>query len=149
MNEMEHGRTSYAGRIATSLLEFSRRAAERRLIVVSGSVSTPIELPHSDWLRVSHAGRTVDLIGNGRDAAYAEGDLQPELEDLLSRRGTLVEAERTAFRLDGRISARAPNSDVFVLQCDHVRDNGTRSGAVGRLVLMVDRSHGLVLSPPR
>lgn len=146
---MEHGRTSYAGRIATSLLEFSRRAAQRRLIVVSGSVSTPIDLPHSDWLRVSHGNRTVDLVGNGRDAAYAEGDLQPELEELLSLRGTVIEAERLVFRLDGRISARAPNSDVFVFQCDHVRDNGARSGAVGRLVIMIDRSHGLVLDPPR
>lgn len=120
-------------------------AAESRVIAIRGDVSTPVAPAHADHLYVKSPAGVVDLIGKGRDAAYAEGDLHEQLTAMLSTMDACIHADGLVFPLHGVISARRPTNDVFIIQCEHVRDNGERSGAVFRLVLIVDRSHGLVL----
>lgn len=144
---MEHGKTSDPRRIALSLLEFSRRAAQRSLMVLRTSVSNTVPIPHAEFLRVRNpAGdQVVDLIGNGRDAAYVEEDLQPLLQELLATRNTMIEAGPMILMVHGNLSARAPNASTFLLECEHIRENGSRSGSIDRMLLIVDESRGLML----
>jgi hypothetical protein len=143
--DMQHGRTSSPERIATSILEFARMAAESRIMTVRGDVSTPVPLASADHLSVVSPLGTIDLIGLGRDAAYAECDLHEPLTAMLSTMDAAIHADGMVFPLHGTLSVRRPTNDVLIVQCDHVRSDGRRSGAVFRLMLIVDRSHGLVL----
>jgi hypothetical protein len=141
---MVHGITRDPRRIAITLIDFARIAAESRVIAFSGSVSTAVPLKKADSLTIRMHDRRIVLIGGGEDIAYDETDHQGEIEAMIGSGRSMIDADGLLFPIDGPAAASRPNAETLVLEAEHRRADGTPSGSIGRLVLIVDRSAGII-----
>ena len=126
--------------VAAAITGFARMAAESRILAIRGLDSTSI--PTSDTLSIETASDTVPLVGGGRAAAYADADVTPRVEDALATGAATLVVEGQRFPLHDVVEAFRPTKDVLILSAMR----SARPGPVGRIVLIVDRSAGVVFA---
>lgn len=136
---MVHAVTHDAGEIAASIVSFARDAAEKRMIMVRGDVSTPIPLPETKVLAVRAGGDRIILVGRSPDAGCADGTAD-RLADAIRKRTLLIEAGSALFPIDGPVSAIRPNFHTLILESHHIRADGRPSGSVSRMVIFMDEA---------
>lgn len=124
--------------VAAAITGFARMAAESRILAIRGLDSTSIRT--SDALTIEVADEVIPLIGGGRDAAYADSDATPRVEAALFTGSATLVADGQRFPLHDVVEAFRPTNDVLILSAMR----SARPGPVGRIVLIVDRSAGIV-----
>lgn len=126
--------------VAAAITGFARMAAESRLLAIRGLDSTSI--PSSDSLEIEVADEVVPLVGGGRDAAFADPDVTPRVEAALATGAATLVVGGQRFPLHDVVEAFRPTKDVLILSAMR----SARPGPVGRIVLIVDRSAGIVVA---
>jgi hypothetical protein len=126
--------------VAAAITAFARRAAESRIIAIRGLDSTSV--PTSDTLSIESADDAVPLVGRGQDAAFADPDVTPRVEAALATGSATLVVEGQRFPLHDVVEAGSPTGDVLILSSMR----SARPGPVGRMVLIVDRSAGVVVA---
>lgn len=126
--------------VAVTIVGFARQAAESRILAIRGLDSTSI--PSSATLSIEVADEVIPLIGGGRDAAYADPDVTPRVEAALATGSATLVVEGQRFPLHDIVEAFRPTKDVLILSAMR----SARPGPVGRIVLIVDRSAGVVVA---
>lgn len=124
--------------VAAAITGFARSAAESRIIAIRGLDSTSI--PTSTTLSIETADDVVPLVGGGQDATYADPDVAPRVEAALATGVATLVVDGQRFPLHDVVEASRPTGDVLILSAMR----SSRPGPVGRMVLIVDRSAGVV-----
>jgi len=127
---------------AQTLHVFACRAAESRMLVVRGSVSTPVEVPVATTLAIVASGQRLVLVGEGQDLGFNDVSVA-DVGEALATEGAVIEAGTVRFPLSGDLTIDRIGDGTLMIKIAHRRSNGMRSGAIDRLILTILYGSGL------
>jgi len=121
---------------ASTLSTFASRAAEGRILVVRGSVSTPVRVPVATTIAIVSGEDRLVLVGEGEDIGFGD-TTHWEVAHALAAEGALIEAGPVRFPLHGDVTIERIGETTLMIVVAHRRSNGTLSGAIDRLILTI------------